>query len=82
MTRKLNSETSSQKIDVSADIIFEFLTLQSDFVILDLKVSSQEAQGSVGFRICVADEGVPFQVFSNGHSKVLDRCNFGECMVM
>ena len=37
MTRKLKSETSSQKIDVSADIIFWSLTLQSDFVILDLK---------------------------------------------
>ena len=37
MTRKLKSETSSQKIDVSADIIFGFLALQSDFVILDLK---------------------------------------------
>ena len=37
MTRKLKSETSSQKIDVSADIIFESLTLQSDFIILDLK---------------------------------------------
>ena len=37
MTRNLKSETSSQKIDVSADIIFESLTLQSDFVILDLK---------------------------------------------
>ena len=37
MTRKLKSETSSQKIDVSADIIFGSLTLQSDFVILDLK---------------------------------------------
>ena len=36
MTRKLKSETSTQKIDVSADIIFESLTLQSDFVILDL----------------------------------------------
>ena len=37
MTRKLKSETSSQKIDVSADIIFGSLNLQSDFVILDLK---------------------------------------------
>ena len=37
MTRKLKSETSSQKIDVSADIIFGSQTLQSDFVILDLK---------------------------------------------
>ena len=37
MTRKLKSETSSQKIDVSAGIIFGPLTLQSDFVILDLK---------------------------------------------
>ena len=36
MTRKLKSETSSQKIDVSADIIFWSLILQSDFVILDL----------------------------------------------
>ena len=43
MTRKLKSETSSQKIDVSADIIFGSLTLQSDFVILDLKWSSMEA---------------------------------------
>ena len=39
MTRKLKSETSSQKIDVSADIIFGSLTLQIDFVILDLKVA-------------------------------------------
>ena len=39
MTRKLKSETSSQKIDVSADIIFGSLTLQSDFVILDLNVT-------------------------------------------
>ena len=36
ITGKLKSETSSQKIDVSADIIFGSLTLQSDFVILDL----------------------------------------------
>ena len=36
MTRKLKSETSSQKIDLSNDIIFGSLTLQSDFVILDL----------------------------------------------
>ena len=37
MTRKLKSETTSQKIDVSADIIFGSLTLQSNFVILNLK---------------------------------------------
>ena len=30
-------KTSSQKIDVSTDVIFGPLTLQSDFVILDLK---------------------------------------------
>ena len=36
MTRKLKSETSSQKIDVSADIISGSLTLITDFVILDL----------------------------------------------
>ena len=34
----------------------------------NIKVSSQEAEGSVGFRTCVVDVGVPFQVFSNGHS--------------
>ena len=38
MTCKLKSETSSQKIDVSADIIFGSLTLQNDFVILVLNV--------------------------------------------
>ena len=37
MTRKLKSETSSQKIDVSADIIPGSLTLLTGFVILDLK---------------------------------------------
>ena len=36
MTRKLKLETSSQKIDVSADIIPGSLTLLSGFVILDL----------------------------------------------
>ena len=38
MTRTLKLETSSQKIDVSTDVIFESLTLQSDFVIIDLKI--------------------------------------------
>ena len=40
MTRKLKLETSSQKIDVSADIIPGSLTLITDFVILDLKGQS------------------------------------------
>ena len=39
MTRKLKSETSSQKIDVSADIIPGSLTLLTVFVILDLKIT-------------------------------------------
>ena len=30
----------------------------------------------------VIDVGVPLQVHSNGHSKVLGRCKFGECMIM
>ena len=37
MNHKLRSEMSSQKIDTSADIIFESLTLLEGFVILDLK---------------------------------------------
>ena len=37
MTHKLKSETSSQKIGVSADISFGSLTLLGGFVILDLK---------------------------------------------
>ena len=36
ITRKRKLETSSQKIDVSADIIFGFLTLLEGVVILDL----------------------------------------------
>ena len=40
MTRKLKSETSSQKIDVSADIIPGSLTLLTGFVILDLKFNT------------------------------------------
>ena len=36
MTHKLKSETSSQKIDVSADIIPGSLTLLTGFVIFDL----------------------------------------------
>ena len=39
MTRKLSSEMSSQKIDLSADIRYGSLTLLGGFVILDLKAS-------------------------------------------
>ena len=38
MTHKLRSEMSSQKIDTSADIRFESLTLLEGFVILDLNL--------------------------------------------
>ena len=44
MTRKLKSETSSQKIDVSADIIPGSLTLLTGFVILDLVITFPENQ--------------------------------------
>ena len=39
--RKLKSETSYQKIDVSVDMIFGSLTLLGGFVILDLKIISR-----------------------------------------
>ena len=54
MTRKLKSETSSQKIDVSTDIMFGSLTLQSDFVILDLKAIKNATGISVIFPINIS----------------------------
>ena len=44
MTSKLKSETSSQKIDVSTDIIFGSLALLGGFVILDLMTSESILQ--------------------------------------
>ena len=43
---KLKSETSSQKIDVSADIIFGSLTLPGGFVILDLNAIDLALSGN------------------------------------
>ena len=44
--RKLKSEASPQKIDVSADIIFGSLTLPGGFVILDLNAIELALSGN------------------------------------
>ena len=52
MTHKLRSKMFSQKIDTSADIIFESLTLLEGFVILDLKSSERLINSSERLILC------------------------------
>ena len=78
MTLKLRSEMSSQKIDTSADIRFESLTLLEGFVILDLNTRNTCFTTKLlkqGYQYCNLRKA--FSQFYRRHSEFVSKFKVG-----